>query len=88
MPKEGNLQVWWIPQIPMKAFEVPVSSVTEGAKILNVLADYDLFQLNNNIKPDFSNTGGLNIFEGGEWVTWYHPDTGGDINEWESENGL
>jgi hypothetical protein len=88
MPKEGDLQVWWIPQIPMKAFEVSVTSVNEGANILHVLADYDLFQLKNNIKPDFSNAGGLNVFEDGEWSTWYHPDTGEDIDEWKSSNGL
>ncbi len=46
-----------------------------------------LFQLENNIKPDYSNANGLDVFEGGEWVTWYNED-GEDIGELEfDENG-
>ncbi|GAG34679.1 unnamed protein product, partial [marine sediment metagenome] len=30
MPKKGDLQVWWIPQVPMKAFTVPVKTVEEA----------------------------------------------------------
>ena len=67
-PKEGDLRVWWIPQIPMKAFRFSVASVEIGRKFLEVLAQYDLFQFENNIKPDYSNTGGLEIFENGEWT--------------------
>src|SRR5437764_15443226 len=66
-PKEGDLRVWWIPQIPMKPFLFSVPSLTVGRLFLEVLAKYDLFQLENNIKPDFANTGGLARFEDGEW---------------------
>ncbi|KAA0089315.1 hypothetical protein CIW54_07560 [Paraburkholderia sp. T12-10] len=45
-----QLKVWWIPQIPGKSFEVPVSSVDEAKKILTVLADYDAFQYDNNTR--------------------------------------
>lgn len=73
------LKLWWIPQIPMKAFEVEVSSVEEGVKLLDVLADYDAFQFENNVKPDYSNVGGLMIQEpDGEWVDWYDEATGED----------
>jgi len=81
MPKEGDLQVWWIPQIPMKAFEYPVGSVDEAVTILEVLALYDLFQFENNVKGDYANVGGLNIFEEGEWVNWWNDDYG-DIEEY------
>lgn len=54
-----KFKVWWIPQVPMKAFEVPVSSVEEGRKICEVLAEYDNFQFENNIKPDYCNVGGV-----------------------------
>ena len=40
---EKKLQVWWSAQVEMKAFEVDVSSVTEGAKLLRLLANYDIF---------------------------------------------
>lgn len=80
-----KLQVWWIPQVPMKQFTVEVSSVEEGVKIMDVLADYDAFQFDNNIKPDYCNTGGLNQWEDdcdGEgnsgWCSWCDDETGED----------
>ena len=51
-----KLKVWWIPQIPMKAFEVLVPSVEEGRKLCDVLAQYDAFQFDNKIKPDYCNS--------------------------------
>lgn len=73
--KEGDLKIWWIPQVPMTAFEVPVKSPEEAAKIMVVLADYDIFQFENRVKPDYSNAGGLCVFESGEWVDWEDPET-------------
>ena len=88
--KTGDLQVWWVPQIPMKSFVVPVSSPAEARKILDVLAEYDLFQLRNNVKPDYSNAGGLSMFDeedkndspNGSWSDWYDDD-GDDIDAYE-----
>jgi hypothetical protein len=65
-PREGDLKVWWIPQVPMKPFEVPVSNLLTGKHLLDALAEYDFFQLENRIKPDFSNAGGLMMYEGEE----------------------
>ena len=89
--KTGDLQVYWIPQVPMKAFTVDVACPAEAKKLLSILADYDQFQLDNNIKPDYSNAGGLNVFDAadktdgpyGSWTTWYDDATGYDIDEWE-----
>lgn len=58
-PKHGQLKVWWIPQIPMKAFEVEVETLVEAKLLLDTLAKYDLFQFENRIKPDYANAGGL-----------------------------
>jgi hypothetical protein len=82
MPKEGDLRVWWIPQVPMQAFRVPVKNVDEAILILNTLADYDLFQFNNNIKPDYCNEGGLERFEekDNDWFEYYDEE-GRDIDE-------
>ena len=80
----GDLQVWWIPQVPMKAFEVDVSTVAEGVKLLDVLADYDRFQFENNVKPDYCNAGGLQRWcaDDGDgvpgWEDWYDEETGED----------
>lgn len=68
----SNLRVYWIPQLGIKeTFYIPVKSVEEGKKLLDVLAAYDAFQLQNNVKPDYCNTGGLQILEDGEWCDWY-----------------
>lgn len=82
-PKEGDLKVWWIPQIPGKPFEVSVASVAEAQKLLDVLAQYDIFQFENKIKPDYCNAGGLVVYEiervdgmdqHGDWVDWTNED--------------
>ena len=81
-----ELQVWWIPQIPMKAFEYQVPSVGHGKLLLDALAKYDQFQLDNNIKPDYSNVGGLawrhEIGTEGEW--WdVDPDDDDDMADFQ-----
>lgn len=68
----SGLIVWHIPQVPMKPFKVPVDSPEEGAKVMAILAAYDKFQLDNNVKPDYSNAQGL---------------LGADGDDWESEGG-
>ena len=42
---------------------------------MDILADYDDFQFKNRIKPDYSNAQVLEIFEGGEWLSWAGDDT-------------
>lgn len=69
--KEGDLRVWHIPQVPMKGFKVKVKNVEEAKLVLNTLADYDTFQFENKIKPDYSNSQGLEVFENGEWIEWH-----------------
>lgn len=77
-----QLRVWWIPQVPMKAFYVPVKNIIEARLILDTLANYDIFQFENNIKPDYCNAGGLEVFDKDyyEWVTWYDEE-GNSIDE-------
>jgi len=73
----GDLRVWWIPQVPGKPFHVPVANLAEAKFILQVLADYDKFQLNHRIKGDYANAGGLHVFDeeffkedGIGWTEW------------------
>lgn len=70
----GDLRVWWIPQVPMKPFYVTVKTLDEAVLIVETLADYDRFQFENGVKGDYSNTGGLEVFEDGEWVEWCNSD--------------
>jgi hypothetical protein len=59
-------RVWWIPQVPMKAFEVDVDTLAEAKLLIDVLADYDLFQYENKVKPDYCNTGGITRWDAAE----------------------
>ena len=85
---ENKLRVWWIPQVPMKAFYVEVSNLAEANLLIETLAQYDDFQFKNKIKPDYSNVGGLQRWDedNQEWEDWYNEETGEDFDEWRSEN--
>jgi len=73
-PKFGDLRIWWIPQVPGKPFYVHVNSLDEAILIAIVLAKYDQFQYEQNVKPDYSNAGGLQEFDGENWLDWYSSD--------------
>jgi len=66
---EGALRVWWMPQVgaDIPPFYVPVPNMETAAIVADVLANYDLFQFENKIKPDYANMGGVERFEDGEW---------------------
>ena len=84
MRKIGDLQVWHIPQVPGEIFTVDVSSLEEGAKVMNILADYDQFQFEKNIKPDYCNAQGIRRWcaDDGDgkpgWEDWYDNETDED----------
>lgn len=79
-----KLKVWHIPQVPMKAFHVDVERPEEAIKVLNILAQYDLFQYENRVKPDYTSAQGLIEFDEQEkeWFEWYSEE-GEDIREYE-----
>jgi hypothetical protein len=86
-PKKGDLKVWWIPQVPMKAFEYKVNSVQEAFVLLDALALYDLFQLENKIKPDFCNAGGLLVYDEDNSFEIEDDEENTGWSEWYSEMG-
>jgi hypothetical protein len=57
-----------------KPFHVPVSTLEEAMLILDTLARYDIYQYENKIKPDYSNAGGLEVLENGEWSGYENED--------------
>ena len=73
LPNRGQLRVWWVPQVPMKSFYVEVQNLREAKLLLGTLAEYDKFQFDNRVKPDYANAGGLQAYysEDGEWIDWY-----------------
>lgn len=58
-----KLRVWHVPQIPMKAFNVEVPTYEEAVRVKDTLGLYDLFQYENNVKPDYSNMNGIQVFD-------------------------
>jgi hypothetical protein len=86
-PNEGDLRVWHVPQVPGKAFYVAVNAPFEGKRVLDILAAYDGFQLAHNIKPDYCNAGGLEVWEDGEWCDWCDPEDGFGIDEFDLKDG-
>lgn len=73
-----KLRVWHIPQVGSSSatMYIPVETPEEGKKVMDILACYDLFQLENNIKPDYCNMNGLQVYdeEAKEWYDWYSED--------------
>lgn len=72
--RPATIRVWWSPQIPGPRFCTPVADLAQAKLLLTTLARYDLFHLEHNIKPDFANAGGLEVFEDGEWCEWVDED--------------
>jgi hypothetical protein len=69
-----KFRVWWIPQVPGQSFDIhDVRDLDTAILLCNVLANYDLFQYENKIKPDYCNVGG---------IQWHHPCFELD-DEWE-----
>jgi hypothetical protein len=84
-PQEGDLRVWWKPQIPCRSFYVPVASLREAMLVCDALARYDWFQYENHVKGEFANGGGLQEFipelaaedpTSDGWVDWCDPEEG------------
>lgn len=80
-----KLRVAHYPQIPCKPFHVEVKDLQEAKKIFDVLANYDQFQLDNRIKPDYCNSTVLEQWDEEEkdWMSWCDDETGiDDLDEY------
>lgn len=63
-------RVWWKPQIPcMSFYSEDIPTLEEARRLENTLAQYDLFQFQYRIKPDYCNMGGTQVWneEEQEW---------------------
>jgi len=75
-----ELRVVHFPQVPCKPFYVEVGDLQQAKKIIDVLANYDLFQFDNRIKPDYCNMTVLEQWDEDEqeWLSWCDEETGID----------
>lgn len=84
-PAIGDLKVWYIPQVPGTPYEVNVirhngqsysSYLERAAEILEAITNFSIFEFENNIKPDYSDAGGISRWEGNgnDGFDWYDVD--------------
>lgn len=68
-PGDGELRVRHYPRVTGSPFEVQVDTIEEGRLVLDLLAEYDLFEVANRVKPDYSNMGMLlrYVWDDDEW---------------------
>lgn len=80
-----KLRVAHMPQVPCKAYTVEVKDLQEAKLISDILADYDIFQYENNIKPDYANATFIEEYDESEkeWIGWSDEETGiDDLDEY------
>lgn len=80
-PSLNDLRVMHTPQVPGPHFKIDVTSIEEAVRLANILADYDLFQFENKIKPDYANMTSVQRYEedGEGGFDWF------EIDEYELE---
>lgn len=82
-PTEGDLQVWYVPQIPMKPFEVSVPDLPTARLVLDALCEFSAYEYENRVKPDYADAGGIARWEsdGEGGYGWF------DVDDDELEEG-
>jgi len=82
---DKKLRVSHYPQIPCEPFITEVKTLEEAKKLIDVLANYDLFQYKNSIKGDYANMTLLEEWNeyDNEWIDWSDDETGiDDLDEY------
>lgn len=76
-----RFRVYHVPQVPGKAFRVQCASIDVALALLDVLAQYDLFQLHHRVKPDYCNANGIEYFDYDEGE-WYEFDVKDELEDY------
>lgn len=87
-----KLRVWHIPQVPMKAFYIPVENEREAALIMNAIALQHVWLERNRVIPDYSNAMGVEIFDNdvdgfgnSGWTDYWNEEEGFEWDEYENQ---
>jgi len=75
-PALNDLRVYYIPQVPMKAYTVAVPDLATGKLVLDAIVGLSIFEFENNIKPDYSDAAGIERYEDDSEYgqKWYEVD--------------
>lgn len=85
-PTEGDLRVFYIPQVPMAGYTVDIprrvgaedaAYLEQATFVLDTIIGLSIFEFDNNIKPDYSDYAAILRYEDGDW---------NDVDEEEYEN--
>ena len=75
--RQMKYRVWWDPQVggnKHPQFHTMVSTIEDAVLVLDMLAEYDLYQYAIRIKPDYANMGGVEERADEEWEDVYIPE--------------
>lgn len=77
-------KAWYIPQVPMKAFEFETEDLLLAGTVLDQISEFSAFEFNNNIKPDYFDVAGISRWEedGEGGYDWF------DLDDYEQEEIL
>ena len=72
---DKRFKAWYIPQVPMKAFEVETHTAAEAQAALDLITAFSIFEFENKVKPDYADAGGIVLWDepDQEWFD-YEPD--------------
>lgn len=55
----SKYRVWYVPQVPMKAFVFDTDDLDVATIVLDVVQSFSLFEYDNRVKPDYCDAGGI-----------------------------
>lgn len=66
--KIGQIRVWHEPKISGERFTILAKNPAEAMKFLDIIADYDIFLTDKNIREEYSNNSGFEVWNGSNWI--------------------
>jgi len=75
----AKFKMWYIPQVPMKPFEVECETAEQAQDALDLITNFSIFEFENRVKPDYSDAGGVMV-----WESAYEDWSDYDIDEEEA----
>lgn len=63
MATNQKYRVWYVPQIPMEAFFYETDDLGTAQTVLDALAGFASFEYDNNLKPDYADAGGIELYD-------------------------
>lgn len=66
MENATRFKIFYIPQVPMPAFEREYEDFETAKEVLNAIINFSFFEYDNNVKPDYSDVAGISYWEEAE----------------------